>query len=832
VATPRRLLALLSGVLLVAGVAVSGPPSAASGSGDGALFTPLPGFRPPQGEHVGVRPTEFAAYHVDLTGVRDRLAGGGSRSIAIPDPDGVPTTFTAVEAPVLEPRSQAEHPEIRTYAGRATDGSTIRLSLTTLGLSAMVRRPDGSAWYVDPVADRADEDRVLSYYGSAVPRAPEPFVEPQLARIGHQPRPGDAKNLAVPGGVVSTHTYRLALLNDPSFADYYGTANVLSAKVAIVNRVNEIYSSDLAVTFLLDANPVLNLDTDAKAIEPNGPCGAGACFTADELASCTDQTLDRTTSVLGQIIGPDSYDIGHLVLGHSGGGIAYIGAVGTPFKGGGCTGLSTPQGDFYAVDYLAHEMGHQMGANHTFAGGQGSCAGNANPDTAVEPGSGSSVMAYAGICGTDDLQPHSDPYFSFASIAEINATTATTPGQVAATTNHSPVVTAPADRTIPVRTPFRLTGAGSDPDGDQLTYLWEQTDAGTGDLVSNSKPNGPLFRQFGTAARVSAADTLLYHSPGENLGGTSRSRTFPDLAQVVAGNTNAATGACPDAAAPIPATVVDCYSEYLPTAAHVGPLHFRLTARDLDPAGAGIATDDVTLNLDQTAGPFLVTSRATAGSPASGREKVTWAVHGTNTSTLARRVRIRLSIDGGASFPFVLDRSTPNDGSEVVTLPGVSTSAARIKVEAVGNYFFDVNDANFAVPGRHLGHGKGSFTAPKGSSRLDGAASGKATFTFSADAFGSTPSGRASFRFNAGDVRFNGTKALRATVSGRRLTLKVTGKNRGHRGFILVVVALDTRRDRIRVRLLQGKRLVYDSMPGKAAKARPTTTVRGHIKVS
>jgi hypothetical protein len=835
VAAPRRLCALVS-IALLAGLTVSASPGSASPSGDGALFTALPGYRPSATEQVGVRPTAFAAFRVDLPGVRDRLAGAGSHTIAIPDPSGVPTTFTVVEDPVLDPVSQAEHPEIRTYAGRAADLSIIRLSVTTLGLSTMVRRPDGSAWYVDPVADRADEDRVLSYYGTAVPRAPEPFVEPEPARIGRQPRPGDARNLTVPGGVVSTHTYRLALLNDPSFADYYGTANVLDKKVEIVNRVNEIYNADLAIKFLVDADPVLNLDTDAKAIQPNGPCGAAACFTAEELAGCGVETLDRTIAVLDQLVGADSYDIGHLALGHSGGGIAYIGVVGTPFKGGGCTGLDTPQGDFYAVDYLAHEMGHQMGAEHTFNGTQGACGGNGSPARAVEPGSGSSIMAYAGICGTDDLQPHSDPYFSFASIDQINATTATGAGQgtVTATGNHAPVVTAPADKTIPARTPFTLTGSGTDADGDALAYLWEQTDAGiTGgsELVSNSRTSGPLFRQFGVAAPVSDLDTLLYHSPGENLAGSSPSRTFPDLAQVVAGNTDAATGACPEVAAPIPAAVVDCYSEYLPTATYAGPLHFRLTARDSDPLGGGLASDDVKLTVDNSAGPFLVTSRATTGSPSSGREKVTWAVHGTNKNALARKVRIRLSTDGGATFPYVLARSTPNDGSEVVRLPGVSTSAGRIKVEAVGNYFFDVNDANFAIPGRHLGDGRGSFTSPRGSSSLNDAARGKARFAFSADAFGPRPSGTASFRFGAGDLRFSGTKALRAKVSGNRLTFRVKGKNRGQRGYTLVVVAVDTSKEKIRVRLLRGKRLVYDSMPGKAAKARPTTKIRGHVTV-
>jgi hypothetical protein len=287
-------------------------------------------------------------------------------------------------------------------------------------------------------------------------------------------------------------------------------------------------------------------------------------------------------------------------------------------------------------------------------------------------------------------------------------------GSAAATGNHAPVVTAPADRTIPTRTPFTLTGSGTDADGQALTYLWEQNDAGsalpTGGtaLVSNTKTDGPLFRVFGTAARVSPTGTLQSPSPGQNLAGASPSRTFPDLAQVLAGNTNAATGTCPAAPADpttdVPAAVVDCYSEFLPTADYGSPLlgstlDFRLTARDGFPNGGGTAYDDVALTVDSSAGPFLVTSRPTAGQPATGGqpEDVTWAVNGTDATGLAPQVRILLSTDGGLTYPRVLAAATANDGAETVTLPALSTSHARIRVEAVDNYFFDVNDADFTI---------------------------------------------------------------------------------------------------------------------------------------
>jgi hypothetical protein len=249
---------------------------------------------------------------------------------------------------------------------------------------------------------------------------------------------------------------------------------------------------------------------------------------------------------------------------------------------------------------------------------------------------------------------------------------------------------------------------------DTLTYLWEQTDAGlavgTG-LVDNVKTNGPLFRVFGTAAQVSAGDTVTYHSPGENLAGTDPSRTFPDLVQILSGNTNAASGTCPaplvpNATIPVADPALNCFSEFLPTSAWLGSgdrvMHFRLTARDeFTPDGpaddpGGVSWDNVALTVDPAAGPFLVTSRATAGA-ASGFENVTWSVAGTNAASMAPTVNILLSSDGGLTYPTTLAAATPNDGSQTVVLPNSNIASARIKIEAVDNYFFDVNDATFSI---------------------------------------------------------------------------------------------------------------------------------------
>ena len=611
-------------------------------------------------------------------------------------------------------------------------------------------------------------------------------------------------------------TYRLALLTDPSYATYFGgPANVTAAKVTLINRVTQVYEDETSIRLvLIGNNDVLNLDTPAQMTGANGPCGGAACFSAAQAATCGSGTLGRNRIVIGLLVGASSFDVGHIALGLNGGGVASLGVVGGNGKAQGCTGLPTPVGDFFAVDYVAHEMGHQFAGNHTFNGTQSNCSGgNRSAGNSVEPGSGSSIMAYAGICQTDNLQPHSDPYWSQRSLDEITtytsgaenninevqmgvltgfdatdsfrlryngnlsavitrgtnfnaagiqaaivgiagwpaggtaATSAVTDtgftvtfggtvagtdvsllelvncagctgyvgeiakggpttrrGTVTATGNHPPVVTAPAQFTIPLRTPFALTGSATDEDGDPLTFMWEQNDRGgaTGtSLVTNTKVNGPLFRQFGTAAVVSATDTLLYESPGENAASTNPTRIFPDLTQILANNTNAETGTCP-------AGNVECFSEFLPTATYVGfagvnasplSLHFRLTARDGRPGGGGVNNATTTLLLAPNAGPFLVTGPNTAVTYAGdSTQTITWDVAGTNVAPVnTTDVRVSLSVDGGHTYPYELTPSTPNDGAEALVLPNVATTQARVKVEAVANVFFDVSNADFTI---------------------------------------------------------------------------------------------------------------------------------------
>ncbi len=262
-------------------------------------------------------------------------------------------------------------------------------------------------------------------------------------------------------------------------------------------------------------------------------------------------------------------------------------------------------------------------------------------------------------------------------------------------------MTVPAAVTIPVRTPFTLTGSATDPQGDALTYLWEQNDPGAAalgtPLTSNAKLTGPLFRVFGTKAEVSDDDTILSPSPGENVVGTVATRDFPDLGQVLKDQTNAASGTCPGAGET--AASLDCFSEFLPTALYAGPMHFRLTARDGNVLGGGVAHADTTVSLAPAAGPFrTLTPAAGVTLPGGATAPVTWDPANTAAAPVGTaNVRISLSTDGGRTFPTVLVDATPNDGAADVPLPNLATTTARLKIEAVGNVFYDVSHADFAI---------------------------------------------------------------------------------------------------------------------------------------
>jgi hypothetical protein len=586
-----------------------------------------------------------------------------SVKLSLPMPEGGKySRFVLEEVAIMHPDLAAKYPEIKTYRGRGIDdpGSTLAFDITPAGMHAQIRTGQG-AIYIDPYY-RGNNRIYVSYYKRNVFRNPraEGFI---CETPGDASRKSNSISNPTPATSSGTQlrTYRLACAANSTYTNFTGNtvASGLAAVVVVINRVDAIYEAEVGVRMVL----IPNNDTIIYPTTGNPVNGA------DPYTNGT-QALNQNQTNLDAKIGTANYDVGHVFTTGSGGisGLGVVCRAGQKAKS--TTGLPNPIGDAFNVDYVAHEMGHEFGGDHTFNSNTSNCgSGNRSGSHAYEPGSGTTIMAYAGICGTtSDLAPNSDAYFSFESINEIVAYTTTGSGNgcpvTTATGNTVPTVSAGPNYTIPSRTPFALTGSGSDPDGDTLTYCWEEHDLGAaqaGNLADNG--TSPIFRSF--------------------YGTYTPTRIFPKVSNLVAGVFD---------------NVAIPHGETLPITNRT--LNFRLTARDNRINGGGVNTSDMAITVIENGTGFSVTAPNNAGPFTNGSSiGVTWNVTGTNLAPVnTPNVKISLSTDGGYSYPYTLLASTPNDGSENVTLPaGVTTSTGRMKVEAVGNIFFSISTTNFTV---------------------------------------------------------------------------------------------------------------------------------------
>ncbi len=605
-------------------------------------------------------PQRFAGFEADPADLYQRLSEAPHESdtaawllFPIPMPDGSLSDFLVARTDVMHPDLGSRYPQIKTFLGNGiTDPyAYLRMDITEFGFHAMVLSPRGAV-IVEPVVLQRQPRQYISFYRRDMLR-PRDFQ----CLVGHpvqeiEETPYLAKEIGK-----ELRTYRLALACTGEYAAKFGgtISGALSAMVTTINRVTGIYEQELAIRLQLIPN-----DTVLIFLNP---------ATDPYTNSNTVLMLSQNQKTIDSLIGTANYDIGH-VFGTAGGGIASLGVVcSADDKAEGVTSSPTPYGDAFDVDYVAHEMGHQFGANHTFNSTTGSCSGNRWGPTAYEPGSGSTIMSYAGLCGSNNLQNHSDPYFHTGSFDEIINYVTVKDGKncpvITQLPNNPPQPASGKVYYIPISTPFRLEGSATDPDGHLLTYLWDEIDKGTACDWYDISGNAPAFRSM-------LYDTVPY-------------RYFPKLATVILNYPMSQKGE----------VLADYARAY----------KFRLVVRDHYPGGGGVAYNSThtTVNVVNGGTPFKVLFPNTNLTWAYNTYwTVLWDVANTTVPPInCQYVNILLSLDGGFTYPITLAAQTPNDGAETVLMPNdpglVGIKTARIMVQAADNIFYDISDASFTI---------------------------------------------------------------------------------------------------------------------------------------
>lgn len=609
--------------------------------------------------------------------------------VTIPLADGHTEQFRIVRMEIMQPKLQARYPFIRAYIGKSVDDPSkiIRCDYSPIGFHATITIAGKPSVYINPVNRENSlyavyaRDRKDIHAGSfsCITEGTAKEESSLTNKITHEGNIDDGKLRVYRLALSATGDWSQALMTGSEVTTQDSINTVMASLTAYLVRANEVYETDFSIRMIFCDN----MDT-LIFLNPNTDPYTGFSSLNGQLQKTCDAR-----------IGDANYDIGHVLdiyAAPGNGNAGYIGCVcKTGRKGSGATGYPDPSlVDYAVIDYWTHEMGHQYGANHTFTFNANQGLFGERSLASIEPGSGSTIMGYAGITGNTDVQPHSDDYFSTSSIAQVSnyIENITAGGKCAVATetgDHAPTASAGNDYTIPASTPFMLNGSASDIDkSDVLTYTWEQIDVWDKSSNSNTYPTstttqGPTFR--------SVPPTV------------STNRYFPSIETILTGQT---------------ANQWESLSSVSRT------LNFRFVVRDNHPGGGQTASDNVLLTVDGASGPFAVTSPNTTVNWNDGDTyTVTWDVANTNAAPVnCSQVNILLSTDGGNTFPYLLKQNTINDGTEDVTIPDLpgATSTARIKIQSVGNIFFDISDKDFsianALPVSWL-----SFTAEKSGSR-------------------------------------------------------------------------------------------------------------------
>ena len=600
-----------------------------------------------------------------------------SIAIALPLPNGELVNFNLTPVSVMADELAIKYPNIRTFIGTSVNNpnNTGRFDITPNGFHGMFYY-NGERVFVEPENIYVKEEMGLSsekvsrifdnptnkyksYFSQSnrlTSKIMHKFHQPkkipkQFSSLANSKVNKDSQTTNNSATESAMKTYRIAISAAAEYTEFNGGTvdSAMAEIITLVNRLNQVYQRDLSIKLELVGNNDLLVFTDASS---------------DPFDNTSDDG-EINTSVIDGVIGSANYDIGH-VVNTDGGGLAVLGGVcHSLYKGDGVTGSPSPINDAFYIDYVAHEIGHQFGAEHTFNGTAGACSGNRVPDSAYEVGSGSTIMAYAGICDDQDLQFNSDAFFHGRSIDQINEyiqnDTGSTCGTVTGQTNNTAVVDAGLDYTIPARTPFKLSGGAGDLDSANLTYSWQQFDLGneSSSLAQQiDDGNRPLFRAF--------------------LPSSEATRYFPQLSDVLNNTTS--------------------IGESLATTNR--ELNFRLMVFDNE---GGVSFDEVKLDVVDTGEPFYIFSPMLDDVWTASSNNLSWQVAETNNAPInCATVDALLSKDGGENFDITLASGVVNNGSNDISIDSfcadeINTLQARIKLVCANNIFFAINDGTFSI---------------------------------------------------------------------------------------------------------------------------------------
>jgi subtilisin-like proprotein convertase family protein len=621
---------------------------------------------------------QYTTFQLDFEALKTKLQLAPKRFIStvsntqieLPNSKGQLHTFKVYEAPVLSEALTLQYPNIKTYVAYCVDvpGVRARLSITPQGLQAMINYTDNATNFIAPLS-KGDNTNYIIYNRDVRLNTLRNFDcltqnEASFNINETQSRLANDQTLKTFRIAISTTAEYTNFWDDDDDNNGNAQADALAQVVNTLNRVNEVFEVDMAINFTLVT-------------------GTELIYTDIVTDPYSDMLNTQLQSTLTSTVGETNYDIGHLfTYGATTGNANCIGCVCVDGqKGSGYsshTFLDNDGGpymsDFFDIDVVSHEIGHQMGANHTFSMFDEFEGAN------VEPGSGSTIMGYAGITGVNDIQGHADPYFHYFSITQIETNLQNrTCWQGTAITNNAPIANAGSDYTIPSGTAFVLKGTATDTDAsDVLTHTWEQIDNGV-TIANNFGPN-----------KTSGA---VWRSRPPSL---SSDRFMPTIERVISGQLTETN----------PTITVD-NSSWETVSSVSRTLNFALTVRDRAAEnGTGLSPqsdyDTMTVTVDGSSGPFSVTSQSTNELWDIGsNQTITWDVAGTNTGTVnTPTVNILMSTDGGYTFPFVLASNVPNDGEHDIVVPvtgGGDSSTVRIKVEGHNNIFYAINSTNFSL---------------------------------------------------------------------------------------------------------------------------------------